>query len=170
MHNSGTTMDARWRLRIDGIHFIIGTAIQMKFVLTLCNWIMDQWSSGCNGPTLRNVLWCTNKRSTQLSAGSRHSPPDNLVLLLLTIWQQMAGWQIIEAQIHGQGSYSAAKASAEYVSGDQEKLAVRTTEPCRSQTSFVLQLPFQFNIHHGRRRVSPIMFCAKCAPLHCFNM
>jgi hypothetical protein len=61
-----------------------------------------------------------------------------LVLHLPTIWQQTAGWQIIEAPINGQGSDSAAKASAEYVSGDQELLAVRTTEPCRTQTSFYI--------------------------------
>jgi hypothetical protein len=37
-----------------------------------------------------------------------------------TIWQQTAGLQIIEALDLGQGSDSAAKASTEYVSGDQE--------------------------------------------------
>jgi len=51
-------------------------------------------------------------------------------------WQQATGLQIIEASTLGQGSDSAAKASAEDVSGDQELLAVRITEPCHMQTFF----------------------------------
>ena len=48
-------------------------------------------------------------------------------------WQQLTGLQIIEASPPGQGSDSAAKASAEPVSGEQEELAAAqlSRAPCK---------------------------------------
>lgn len=53
-----------------------------------------------------------------------------------TVWQQTVGSQIIEASITAREVIPQPKLQPNMSQGDQEMLAVRVTEPCRTQTFF----------------------------------
>lgn len=60
---------------------------------------MAPWLSGCSGPNPGNAWWCETKRFSRQSAGSRPTPPGNLVPCQPMGWQQLTGSRIIEAPI-----------------------------------------------------------------------
>ena len=109
---------AQWKLRIERnrIHHGCGSPSQALTFWSLV-YMRTRWSSGFDWPYLKecNEVLAHNG-PTWSCAGSRRSPPDNLVLLTRRLATDELGCRQLKLKTRGQGSDSAAQASAEQVS------------------------------------------------------